>query len=1091
MAATVKQMEEARREVVSRITKLLLGPLYGDTEVINSSPANTYLTGILHPPAVWMDAEEEAERLAQDDDLEGTGDEPDEPAPEKSAPLYMTSKPASIGLTCTLSNANADFIVVLRYARYIPDPPVAAGEDEDPGGDPDTTRIMRKWKRVPVEHRVLVQGSETRSQWRETALNTTEGQLLEGVHLDIRRRVVRGALMVTATLINTTPKMNSRSEACLFQTEVGILAKGNISPRPIECRSNEEDLLMNQLLYRNAREFAVGHGVAAHWVTDNSNSVDEVWTRWLPNQYVSATTPEGHSSLQELKAMRPSVFDAAMLATSQRDVIVGELSRFCKAYDSWIDTEDFRKDNDLTPSELATAVRHIRGCRSAKSRMQAGVELLMRSDRAFRAFQLANAAMDSQSNSVARGPRARPLVWRPFQLAFILLALPGVADPKHQDRDLLDLLWFPTGGGKTEAYLGLSAFAIFHDRLCHNASFADGGVKVLMRYTLRLLTIQQFQRAAAMICEAELIRQRCEEEIGTAPISLGLYVGQGATPNKVSERDNVGKLYEGCAQEILEREARGEQPETTPRMLDSCPLCGSSLGISNYGVIEETNQLKITCHNASCRSSAAALPVYTVDDEIYRVLPSLILGTVDKFAQLPRNSKVGGLLGRPQNPLCLIIQDELHLISGPLGSMTGLYEAGLDFLAERAGEKVKIVGSTATIGHASDQVRALFNRDVCQFPPPSIDAGESFFAVTDVNSPNRWYIGISSAGRSPKFTLQAVTAALLQVVYSLQEESAWGSETNAVLDPFWTAVLYFNSMRELGGARVMVQDDVRRSTLLYARLLSNSERHRDPGEPKELNSRTKSRDIPLVLEQLNLTLDGDIEEGVPLDTVLASNMISVGIDIPRLGAMIVNGMPKTVAEYIQATSRVGRGIPGLVLTVYNASRPRDLSIFEHFCGFHQAYYRAVEATSVTPWSPRARDKALHAVFIGALRHAIEEWRPDQGAQQFRSGDDVVAEFSDYLLARAASVSALVNMEELKAELQVVCEWWDNRRRMAATAGPTPTDLYYWYKQLHPNTHKAAGPFLLRGAEDGVYDLSVRVAPNSMREVEPSVSYAQT
>jgi hypothetical protein len=632
----------------------------------------------------------------------------------------------------------------------------------------------------------------------------------------------------------------------------------------------------------------------------------------------------------------------------------------------------------------------------------------------------------------------------------------------------MDLLWFPTGGGKTEAYLALTAFGVFHRRLTHEARRSEGGTDVLMRYTLRLLTIQQFQRAAALITACELLRRK-NPGLGTSPISLGLYVGVDSTPNRLQE-----------AAVALQDEASGGKPSSTPRQLLECPACGVGLPSTSYQLDTAAQSMHVTCTNSSCPTDKAPMAILTVDDAIYAHPPSLLIATADKFAQLPRNGSIRRLFGRPGNRLSLIIQDELHLISGPLGSMAGLYEATMDLLCTDGTVRPKVIGSTATIGHAQRQVRALFDRDVLQFPPPGFEASDSFFAVRDECGHDRIYRGVASAGRSPKFALQAVLAALMQAVHCMREQKLAPDEA---LNPYWTCVAYFNSLRELGGAHVLMLDDVRRQIAMLASRSGVTARSLEE-PPLELSSRVPSREIPEVLQGLGRPLGpADPYEPNPPDSVLASNMISVGVDVPRLGLMVVAGQPKATAEYIQATSRVGRGHPGLVVTLYNFGRPRDLSHFEHFHGYHGALYRNVEATSVTPWAPRARDKALHAVFAGAVRHLVSGLADDDAAINFVAGDASVQSIVAYLVRRARSATAAATDADVQAEIDEIAVEWERKASNARAAG---TKFRYWER---PAPYGKTVPRLLYSAEEMKAPGSgAWPAPNSLREVEPSTVF---
>ena len=469
-----------------------------------------------------------------------------------------------------------------------------------------------------------------------------------------------------------------------------------------------------------------------------------------------------------------------------------------------------------------------------------------------------------------------------------------------------------------------------------------------MRYTLRLLTVQQFQRAASMIVACELLRRQSKTagtdipDLGNTPIGIGLWVGTAATPNSLREA----------------RAQTGDSP-STHRQITTCPACGRAL---QWTLTRAESSVKCASDPGECElaDSGESLPIWTIDEEIYRHSPALVIGTIDKFAQIVRNMSTRALFGGQANqaPPDLIVQDELHLISGPLGSIAGLYEVAIDELCRRGTVRPKIIGSTATIRRADDQIQALFDRETYQFPAPGLDAGNSGFAVVDTGRPGRLYVGLTTAGRSATYMLQALAASLLQA----------GNDPGASpeeRDLYWTLVVYFNSLRELGHALVLMQDDVPVSVGQLSARRGEQPRTVDP--PAELTSRVRSYEIRDMLDRLETSAD----EAGAVDLLLASNMISVGMDISRLGLMVVNAQPKTLSEYIQATSRVGRGeVPGIIVTMYNNMRARDRSHYETFETWHRSLYRDIEATSVTPFASRAQDKAIHAVLVALARHRV-------------------------------------------------------------------------------------------------------------------------
>lgn len=1051
---------QTRDEAAFIVRQLLLGPMADAEHLANlegeADPTHFYLTGILWPRGETLAADQQDEKRGPAEQAGETGSE------DESIPLFTVRRPASVGLTCAISGTTTPFTVLVSGARY------RRIEDAESG-------VV--WARDPFECSIEIPGDETRTRWKVDGPADAGGRRDPGIVVHVIRRIRGNTLLVTATLVNGSIGTNG-AENCLFQTRVAVKAPGAITRRPPDTSIPDQDMESAALLFRHRHEYAVGHGSAASWDDEFDGRVSLAHTDWMPIQGVPAVSRTGHEDLGPLVSREPSPFAARLLAdVSRREQTIAALNELCGLYGTWIARRriDARK---LDASFVDTAERHLSVCETAHKRMVLGVELLSEDDAIWRAFCLASEAMESQSTAKARGDRARTLVWYPFQIAFLLLALPSVAREDDPDRDTLDLLWFPTGGGKTEAYLGLTAFSIFLRRL---RGLRDSPhVDVLMRYTLRLLTVQQFQRAAAMICAAELIRQRAPADLGELPITIGLYVGEGATPNKL-----LGGAESSSAKQKLDEERRGAKPNCTPRLLLECPICGAGLSAAQYILTEApTPRLDVVCGAKECPFFRRGLGVFTVDEDVYRERPSLVIATVDKFAQLPRKDEVGFLFGCPDSvPPELIIQDELHLISGPLGTISGLYETAVDQLCTRNGRVPKVIGSTATIGRAELQVRALFDRRVMQFPPPGLTSDDSFFAVRDDKAPSRLYVGLSSIGRSPKFTLQAAAAAALVASDALLQRKHPVEQ----VDPYVTCLLYFNSLRELGGASVQMRDDVNRTSPIYALRLALARSRRVFSEPREINSRVPSTEIPRLLKDLEASLMTAKKKGPPIDVVLASNMISVGMDIPRLGMMLVNGQPKTMSEYIQATSRVGRSSPGLVFAIYNAARPRDVSHFEHFVHLHRTLYRRVEVTSVTPWSPRARDRALHAVYASAVRHIDGTMAGRAGATQFSPSSAAAKAARDWILRRVRNSGADdTRYAEVENELQAIVGRWAARAASARASGGV---LEYWFRRGKFGA-KALAPHLMRGAEDAAADLDgVWSTPNSMREVEPSAHYA--
>jgi hypothetical protein len=813
----------------------------------------------------------------------------------------------------------------------------------------------------------------------------------------------RSLRLFTITLLNETVGISrhAKTDGCLYQCAIHaeMLSDGDrkyFEPLPTRAGGelDTEELLSAELLYRHKRVYAVGHGIAPEWHEAGDKFCDHVRTEAMPEYEIKPILP----------TTIPGV-DLSMEGLSHSDD--GAALELCVAladhYEEWINDRD-QEANDpqkTPPHLLEIAQKHLKDCMQALQRIRRGIELIRSDPDASEAFALMNKSMllqqihykqfathprnwiSEDGRLVMEKPFKKPSYletenkWRPFQLAFILMTIPSIvleAEEDFSDRALVDVIWFPTGGGKTEAYLGLAAFTILYRRLSNSE---DGGCTVLMRYTLRLLTTQQFERASTLICALELLRREIEgNRLGHEEISIGLWVGGGVTPNRKKN-----------AVQALNKLARGEGENSF--VLLKCPWCGSRMGpinergptaVKGYKKEGTPKSVKMRCEDNNCDfSSISGLPVKVIDEEIYEVPPTLLVGTVDKFALLPWYPESRSIFGidRPTSPPDLVIQDELHLISGPLGSMVGHYETLID---EFCGQKItgsqiscKIVASTATISRASEQIAALYGRHPNQarlFPPQGLKAGDSFFAEEDTDAIGRKYAGVFASGLPSQVTAQ------VRVMASLLQSPSLTLSSPSEIDPYWTLMTYFNSIRELGHAATLISADIPE----YMRVLwRRFGIRRSDGEDKaklrrfinndlELTSRVPSSEVTRTLDRLFVNYDGN-KQSRPVDVCLATNMIQVGLDVSRLGLMAVVGQPKTTAEYIQATSRVGRDEkgPGLVISILNTGKPRDRSHYEHFKDFHQSIYRHVEPTSVTPFSIRVSERAIHALIITLVR----------------------------------------------------------------------------------------------------------------------------
>lgn len=1034
-----------RDKIIDRLSQDLFGPL-AENELLKSYPTDIYLTGILFPPKSEI-AQEDVEQLH----TEGSMDIDASDVSQDEVSLVTVKRPASAGISFVVSsNAIPRINITVKAAVYRQEEESAFFEEKD--GE-EVKKLA--WRRNAVE--ASLADIELDFSLQDYGPEKTG---IEGLGLHIRTSPWGNRLLVTVAMINEHRlseeyERTSYEEICFFQTQVIITTAdgSHFCARPLGGSAIDEDTCMAQLIYRDVKEYAVGHTCSAEW-EDKDGCVAEVRSTWLPRSIVKSMSADGIKDFEALgQNSSGSILSTSWLSETSGEQLADGLRQLPSLYGQWLITQE-QKIDTLAEALHQQARQHIQNANRVCQRMNDAIDLIEQDQQVEAAFRLANKAILLQRKWVS--PDEESLKWRPFQLGFILLTLRSVADDTHPDRSVADLLWFPTGGGKTEAYLGIIAFNLFLRRMRYGEQGA--GVASFMRYTLRLLTVQQFQRAAALICACDYLREGQEVpenikvDFTSIPFSLGLWVGGDTTPNS----------FDGALVALGNPNAHNR-----PDQLKYCPRHKNTRLTWRADVLRK--EVFANCDHPDCLWHVKPMPIWTVDNNIYDKKPSLVIGTIDKFAQIARKKDTTQLFGRNtiyRHP-DLIIQDELHLISGPLGTLAGLYEIAVDKLCSEGNVIPKIIASTATIRQASSQIRALFNRDTCLFPPPVLDAHNSGFAVEDEDDPGRQYLGVTTAGRSAKFALQATAASLMQAATTAEI-------CDEIRDDFWTLVTYFNSLRELGGALVLMQDDVGNSLVDYAS--RRKEESRGIKEPMELTSRVSSSEIKECLDQLSKTF---YEDGA-CDVVLASNMISVGMDVPRLGIMIVNGQPKGIAEYIQATSRVGRrrgGPGGLVVTIYNNAKSRDRSHYETFNTWHMALYREVEATSVTPFAPRAREKALHVVLVIMARHLIP--RLNTGVADVCDYEKELEEFIEYIIDRAEDIDE-EEAQNVEYALRGFLDKWN---------GNASVYRQYWNdkaynKSLMVSAEKAAEI----KSRSGVYHGRAIPTPNSMRNVEPSSIY---
>ena len=1009
-----------RQRLVDWLRSQMVGPATrGEDTLVGIAPRERYSTGMLYPveqgvsgldPAeaslgVSLEAgqllEDVEDEIVQQDGTEGR-------SVAQSARRRRYVPPSSVGFSCFV-RGSARLLITVSAATY------RRIQERDVRGQ--FQKLV--YERTPLDPETLV--------WKD-------GRLLghpsdKRFDVDVRRNPFRGGSTFTVTLYNRQEmgqgdfgrrQSQSLSEKSLFEARLECeIEAGTLSeyPRVDPSLLTEEEQEL-ELQYRGRKIYAVGHGSGVDWQTAGGPA--RIWTEYLPSTEVPLITTT-------LTGTGAQALELALLATSGRETVVPHLETFIEGYADWIANQAL---DSLDDAERAAADRLLKRMDDTVRRMRGGVALLYSDTKVYEAFQLANRAMLDQmrqSNRIReKGDESSAFNWRPFQLAFLLTVLESTAREDDSFRDVLDLIWFPTGGGKTEAYLGLTAFMIVFRRLEHGD--AGAGTSVLMRYTLRLLTRQQFERSTRVIFALELLRRNNPEKLGHSPIGAGIWIGKAASPNSFRDAKKA-------ADEIKEGTA-----VPNGLVVAACPWCGDDFDGRNYHATE--NEFQLHCVNLDCdfgRTTGLPLPCNVVDDALYGNPPSLLIGTIDKFARLPWTSRAGAFFGAGlRRPPELVIQDELHLITGPLGSVAGLYEAGLETLLQMRGVRPKYVASTATIRMAKEQVRRLYGRELAVFPPAGLSCDDCYFARTQHDRPGRLYVGYLASMLDQRHCLAPLAAALLAAPHELFRDQA---EKDALLEAWWTQVVYHSSLRSVTDSSnayaVGVPEWIRRlagESVAGAREGASEVNSTATGDssrdtPRErvdnvsiaqLTSLATAKDIARTFSRLARGRDDPDH----LDVVLSTNMVSVGLDVSRLALMVICGQPLTTAEYIQASSRVGRAdVPGLVVANYFRHQARSLAHYENFRSYHESFYRFVEPSSVTPYTQQVRQRALHAALVVALRHGCDHLRENDRAGSLDRADKRVREAVETLKCRCRRAATDRKAGEVDDHIERLLEQW--------------------------------------------------------------------
>ncbi len=1257
------------REIfVTDLVRDILGPRNGPFERMKESPLSEYITGVLAPLCIPENLSYEELETGDIPDTGETGEDDEttdtdiQPPPLLQPALNPQNLPSSFGISFMITAINKTeptLEVCLTWARYVK----------------QNQENSWYWERSPRCAILQIKRVGNQVFWFDSSGKQTSQQNAEiSFHVLFTRKnngLLVNMYMVNRIQIMTVTEDQNFVECCIFQPQIRVVCGDGteiIACEDINQQISAEEREM-AFLYRHRPLMARGFLCSAIWKDiDPANPwngklyfetcINDPPFGWPDGQIIPQQerekflVPHVRSEFVPIYSIpfpdmdwpfrygRPPECRATVLASKfNADFLRSWLAPLVEGYREWIENLRNQADQFHTTQREITD-RLISRCNDVLRRMNTGLDLILTDDDVRLCFCFANMAMDLQSQWV----RKQPLIWRPFQLGYILTVLESLANPDSPDRDICDLLWVPTGAGKTEAYLFLIIFNLaLRRRKALRNRHPEAGVSVITRYTLRLLTIQQFRRLLTAITACEYLRvDGLGERLnvgwapadygnwngylwGTVPFSAGLWVGGGVTPNRMGDTWSGEHKISGAIS-IL----KGHRGEGEPAQVINCPACGTILSVPETGINgnktlhlvikssasshqiwntcqqfanqvfknitiksirvtshttknfftlslellingragareidnlwndllrnkipgdpillsarasrpgyfirrfqtgrgqqqEEEYDFEIFCTNPECSlhrpwcagapaglihdgqaavtapsggiqnipdmtgqnrfihiqnhfrlsgnpfiSDRIPIPAYTVDEQVYHRLPSVVVSTVDKFARPAFEPRASALFGNvdhyhciwgyyrqgtpplsaqninghpspagrsknpnyvqtgPVRPPDLIIQDELHLIEGPLGSLMGFYETAVDFLCKEGGNIVKYIASTATIRNAEDQIQAVFARRLAIFPPPGLDISDRFFIrereihPLDDQIPGRLYVGICAPRRGPHTPIYKIYARLLQ--------TAENNKNSQGIDPFWTLTGYFNAIRELAGTRALYRQDIPARLRLIG---GNSSRTLTDDRVIELSSRIDSTELPALLEILTSSYPD-----AP-DALFTTSMFGTGVDIPRLALMVVNGQPKTTSSYIQATGRVGRTRGALVVTFLRASRPRDLSHYEFFCGYHRQLQRFVEPVTVYPFAPGVLDLAAGPLIVFILRNMRNttiRWHEELSASQMGKNRNVpeVQNLPYILELRVNSQPATIRPDtnQVKSVILSKLDRWQNIAKLA-------------------------------------------------------------
>jgi hypothetical protein len=1236
-----------RKKIMEEMISEVYGPRGGVEEKIYSDPWKEYVSGIIIPKR-WTPEEvsdPDSEMINSDDSGTREDDKNDsEISPNIPSQLDPKMRPKSFGISFVV-NKETSLDVCITWARYF------EGSDENK---------KKLWSRKPYFKRLRINDENEIPLYKES-----DGS----IHLRIRSVKWNGNIHKMISFVNDLNSPNDYRpsvSSCIFQPSIRInMPEDTVLVDPARIIDADKKLYY---LYRKKPARARGHMCSAVWkeidyMDDEILDTSILWPDGMhfQEECVDFIRPDLRTEFVPLNPIpapsflwekeygnRPEMSALKLSQIWNVNDIINYLMPIADGYKSWIEENKIKADQD---SEIQEDL--IKQQKIALKRIIQGIEILKNDINARLAFCFANRTIYLQNSWNNSGDFS----WRPFQLAFFLMNLESITNEKSPDRETLDLLWIPTGGGKTEAYMGIMAFTIALRRIKAvrgiTTSVTGAGTSVISRYTLRILTVQQFRRTLKMVTAAEFLRNSEKDGkrgwrpygcdiaddliYGSTRFSVGMWVGGAVSPNHLRKKDK------GALDALMGKEGIiGE-----PAQIMTCPVCDSILSIPESGLsrghniihvvaegnlkegmknktleeliesIKFVNDLKVVtnnhrpgfltlsidlysdseirlndlrniwkniskklklkeaslsferpgyfgsiveecrrkknfrdfeiwCTNPECdlnhdviwnegvpisssdfkypdglyerifwspfiKDTRIPIPAYTVDEQIYSRCPTIIISTADKIARLsfePRAAALFGTVDRynpyygyrrddlyPKDylksclsddkkiksflPPDLIVQDELHLIDGPLGSMFGLYEAIVDAIIKVAGGSPKFIASTATIKNAHNQVKMLFAKNLFQFPPYGLDIDDSFF-VKEISfkegwhktQPGRIYMGIYAPGMGPMTPPIRIWSRALKVPNDNLDSPE--------LKYFWTLVGYFNAIRELGGGRALYREDIEER---INDISKETVRNLDQERVVELSSRIESTKVPLVLSELeNDGIMGHDQVHPFNDAIFTTSMFGTGVDISHLSMMIVNGQPKTTGSYIQATGRIGRSHGGLVITFLRAGRPRDLSHYEMFCAYHQRIHLGVEPVSVSPYSEGALMRALGPSAVAFYRNISKptvKWYGDNGKIILNDEEDLDLSKLIYLLDNRLQDVDEEERTKIINKLNSLMDLW---KEIAIKTDNLAFSEYPWKK---PQNNVVLGdPAHEHYNKKVVYEKS----PQSLREIEETTVF---